>query len=64
MSQLECPSCRLKISALGAPRNCPRCLVRKGERVELLAAPLPAPEPRKPAPSVDPQADELPTGHE
>jgi hypothetical protein len=37
MSQLECPSCRLKIQALGAPVNCPRCLVRKGERIELLA---------------------------
>lgn len=34
---LECPSCRLKIQALGAPVNCPRCLVRKGERIELLA---------------------------
>ena len=37
MSQLECPSCKLKIQALGAPTNCPRCLVRKGERIELLA---------------------------
>jgi hypothetical protein len=38
MSQLECPSCRLRIQALGAPTNCPRCLVRKGERVGLIPA--------------------------
>lgn len=31
MSQLECPSCKLKIQALGAPASCPRCLVRKGD---------------------------------
>lgn len=37
MPQLECPSCKLKVAALGAPRNCPRCRVRKGERIELLA---------------------------
>jgi hypothetical protein len=41
MSQLECPNCRLKIKALGAPVNCPRCLVRKGERVALIAAAIP-----------------------
>jgi anti-anti-sigma factor len=36
MSHLECPSCRLRISALGAPLNCPRCRIRSGQRVELV----------------------------
>jgi anti-sigma B factor antagonist len=40
MSHLECPNCRLKISALGAPLNCPRCLIRSGQRVELVPAPM------------------------
>ncbi len=49
MPQLECPSCKLKIQALGAPTNCPRCLVRKGERIELLVTS--ASQPAKPSPS-------------
>lgn len=36
MSQLECPSCRLRIAALGAPHCCPRCRVRSGASVELV----------------------------
>jgi len=35
MSQLECPKCKLQISTLGAPKNCPRCLIRENGRVEL-----------------------------
>jgi predicted Zn-ribbon and HTH transcriptional regulator len=45
MSQLECPSCGLKIAALGAPSNCPRCLIRKGERIELVPLPAFVPDP-------------------
>jgi anti-anti-sigma factor len=40
MSHLECPNCKLKISALGAPLNCPRCLLRSEQRVELVPAPM------------------------
>ena len=40
MSHLECPNCRLKISALGAPLNCPRCLIRSERRIELVPAPM------------------------
>jgi len=39
MSQLECPSFQLRISALGAPKNCPRWLIREKGRVELVIAP-------------------------
>lgn len=41
MSQLECPSCKLRIAALGAPSDCPRCRIRWGVRVELVPATLP-----------------------
>lgn len=37
MSHLRCPSCGLKIAALGAPSSCPRCRIRNRERVELVA---------------------------
>jgi len=40
MSQLECPNCGLKVVALGAPANCPRCLIRKGERIGLAPVPV------------------------
>lgn len=45
MSQVECPSCGLRIVALGAPFNCPRCLIRKSERVGLVAVPAFVPSP-------------------
>jgi hypothetical protein len=44
MSQLECPSCKLRIAALGAPSSCPRCRIHSGTRVELVPA-----EARRPA---------------
>jgi anti-anti-sigma factor len=40
MSHLECPNCRLRISALRAPLNCSRCLTRSGRRIELVPAPM------------------------
>jgi hypothetical protein len=57
MSQLECPSCKLKVQALGAPANCPRCLVRKGERIELISSPVSGSAPSKPSGSIDPRTD-------
>lgn len=57
MSHLECPSCRLKIQALGAPTNCPRCLVRKGERIELISSAVSGSAPSKPPALIDPQTD-------
>ena len=42
MSQLECPACKLRIAALGAPSTCPRCRVRTGRRNELVPAALAA----------------------
>jgi hypothetical protein len=44
MSQLKCPSCGLKIAALGAPSSCPRCRIRSKGRVELLAESTVVPE--------------------
>jgi hypothetical protein len=57
MSQLECPSCRLRIKALGAPVNCPRCLVRKGERVELSPGLAPIPKSPQPEPTPNRQVE-------
>lgn len=51
MSHLECPSCGLRISALSAPENCPRCLVRGQGRVELVVAPMFAPSSDHAAPT-------------
>jgi hypothetical protein len=48
MSHLECPGCKLRIVALGAPRGCPRCRVHRKATVELLAvavSPLAPPRP-------------------
>jgi anti-anti-sigma factor len=49
MSHLECPNCKLRISALRAPLDCPRCLSRSGERIELLPAPMFVARPGRPA---------------
>jgi hypothetical protein len=49
MSQLECPVCSLKIQALGAPVNYPRCLVRKGERIAHIAAAASVASPDRPS---------------
>jgi hypothetical protein len=54
MSQLECPSCKLKIRALGAPQTCPRCLVRKGERIEFLFVAATPPAGQPPSPPMPP----------
>jgi hypothetical protein len=40
MSHLECPSCKLRIKAMGAPANCPRCKVRNGSLVALIPVPM------------------------
>jgi hypothetical protein len=37
MSHLECPSCKLRIIAIGAPRSCPRCRIHRKATVDLLA---------------------------
>jgi hypothetical protein len=42
MAYLNCPTCHLSISALRARHeHCPRCLRREGQRVSMLASPLP-----------------------
>jgi hypothetical protein len=50
MSQLECPSCKLRIAALGAPSNCPGCRIRSGTWVDLVPAEARRPAGVKPVP--------------
>jgi hypothetical protein len=39
MSHLHCPDCGLSIAAISAPSICPRCLVRRRGRFEMVTGP-------------------------
>lgn len=45
MPHVQCPSCGLRMSAAPAPHSCPRCLVRRRGRFELV--PVGAPRPSR-----------------
>jgi hypothetical protein len=51
MSHLRCPSCGIQISVLRAPTVCPRCLVRRRGRFEMVAVSVFAPPPSQVVPS-------------